>query len=97
MFRRKYWKIYNLFSSNRIGITKTEKKKEITKTSSSRLHFIDSVRFMERSLSNLVNNLAEEIHKIQCKCSHDDKECENCRIKYKGCECFLESRNFMIS
>ena len=52
---------------------------------------------MESSLSNLVNNLAEEVHKIQCKYRHDDKECENCGIKYKGCECFLECRNFMIS
>ena len=28
--------------------------------------------------------------KIKCKYGHDDKKCETCRIKYKGCECCLE-------
>lgn len=37
------------------------------KTISNRLQFIDSTRFMASLLSNLINNLAEEIHKIQCK------------------------------
>ena len=49
---------------------------------------------MESSLSNLVNNLAKEIHKIQCKYRHNDKKCENCAIKYKDYECFLQYRNF---
>ena len=31
------------------------------------IKFIDSVRLMASSLSNLVDNLAEEIHKIKCK------------------------------
>ena len=35
---------------------------------------IDSARFMASSLSNLVDNLAEGIHKI----------------KFKDCDCFLE-------
>ena len=34
---------------------------------------MDSTRFMASSLSNLVNNFAEEIHKIKCKYEHNDK------------------------
>ena len=49
---------------------------------------------MASSLSNLVNKLAEGIHKIKCKYEHDDKKCESCGIKYKNCDCFLEYKNF---
>ena len=45
---------------------------------------------MASSLSNLVNNLSERIHKIKCKYERDDNKCEAFRIKYKYCECFLE-------
>ena len=45
---------------------------------------------MANSLSNLVNNLSEGIHKIKCKYRHNDKECRTCSIKYKYCNCFLE-------
>ena len=40
---------------------------------------------MASSLSNLVNNLAEKIHKIKCKYG-DDNKCEKCGIKYKDCK-----------
>ena len=36
---------------------------------------------MASSLSNLVNNLAEEIHKIKRINEHDNEKCENHRIK----------------
>ena len=36
------------------------------KNLSYRLQFIDSARFTANSLSNLINNLAEVIHKIKC-------------------------------
>ena len=45
---------------------------------------------MASLLSNLVNNLAQEIHKIKCKCGHDNKKCETCGIKYNDCKCCLE-------
>ena len=43
-------------------------------TISYKIKFIGSARFMANSLSNLVDNLTEGIHKIKCK----------------GCDCFLE-------
>ena len=49
---------------------------------------------MESSLSSLVNNLPEGIHKIKCKYRHDGKKCESGGIKYKYCDCFLEYINF---
>ena len=49
---------------------------------------------MASSLSNLANNLAEEIHKINSKYEGDDKKCEICGIKYKDCDCVLEYANF---
>ena len=58
------------------------------------LQFIDRARFMARSLSSLVNNVAEGNDKIKCKYGHDDKTCETFRIKYKCCDCFLGYTNF---
>ena len=49
---------------------------------------------MARSLSNLVNNLSEGIHRIKCKFRRDEKKCETCGIRYKRCDCFLEYTNF---
>ena len=49
---------------------------------------------MASLLSNLVKNLSDGIHRIQCKVGHDDKKCETYAIKYKYCDCFLEYKNF---
>ena len=38
---------------------------------------------MARSLSNLADNLAEEIYKIKCKHGNDNKRCKMCGIKHK--------------
>ena len=58
-------------------VTKINKNgEEITKNISYRLQFIDSARFIASSLSNLVNNLTERIHKIKCKYGNDDRKCE---------------------
>ena len=48
---------------------------------------------MASLLSNLVDKLAEGIHKIQCKYGHDNEKCETCGIKYKDCDCCLEYTN----
>ena len=49
---------------------------------------------MASSISNLINNLSEGLHRIKCKLEHDDKKCKICGIKYKYCDCFLEYTNF---
>ena len=55
-------------------------------TKSYNVKFINSVRFIATSLSNLVENLAEEIQKIKYKDSHCFLEYESVKdnlIKYK--------------
>ena len=47
------------------------------------LQFNDSARFMASSLSNLVNNFSEGIHRIKYNFGHIEKKCEACAIKYK--------------
>ena len=59
-------------------------------------NFNDSRRYLASSLSNLVNDLSEEIHRIKCKFGNDDKKCETFGIKYKYCDCFLEFTNFEV-
>ena len=49
---------------------------------------------MASSLSNVVNNLSEGIHRIKSRYGHDDKKCETFQVKYKHCDCFLECTNF---
>ena len=51
---------------------------KITKAVSYRFQCIDIARFIASSLSNLVNNLAEGVHKIKCNCKRNDKKCETC-------------------
>ena len=76
---KKFQKIY-LTYFNKNG-------EEIPKNISYILQLIDSARFTASSLSNLVNNLSERIHRIKSKFGHDDKKCETCGIK-------LEYTNF---
>ena len=52
------------------------------------MQFTDSARFMTDALSNLVDNCAEKIYKINYKYGH-----ETCRIKYNYCACCLEYIN----
>ena len=70
-----------------------ENGKEIAKNISYMLQFIDSVRSMESSLSDLVNNLSEWVHTITCEFKLGEKF-ETCGIKYEFCDCFLEYTNF---
>ena len=46
---------------------------------------------MRNSLSNLVKNLSEGIHRLKCKFGLDDKKSETCGIKYKYCDCYLNT------
>ena len=45
---------------------------------------------MASSLSNLINNLAEGIHKCKFKYRHDHKNVKLCGIKHNDCKCCLE-------
>ena len=65
----------------------------ITKNISYVFQFIVRARFMESSLSNLVNNFSGGICRIKCKYEHDIEECNTCGIKYKHCDSFLEYTN----
>ena len=49
-------------------------------TISYKIKFFDSARFMETSISNLVDNLTEGIHKIKCR----------------DCDCFLNMKLLRI-
>ena len=52
-------------------VTRIDKNgEEITKNISYMLEFIDNARFMVSLLTNLVNNLSEGIHRIECKYEH---------------------------
>ena len=52
-------------------------RKEISKTISYKLQFIDSARFKASLLPNLVDNLAEGIHKVKWKNEHNSKKMWN--------------------
>ena len=71
-------------------------EEEITKNISYLLQFINRNKIYGylSSLSNLVYNLSEGLHRIKCKLGHDDKKCETCRIKCKYYGCFFEYANF---
>ena len=87
--------MHNLYSSNKKLVIRINRNgEEITKNISCILKFIDSAKFMARSLSNLVNNFSERLHRIKCKLGHENKKCKTCGIKYKYCDCFLEYTNF---
>ena len=67
---------------------------EIAKNISHILQFIESARFMTISLSYLVNNLFEGIHKINGKYGNNVRKYKTCKTGYKYCDCFLEYTNF---
>ena len=95
--RRKHWKILTSSVPKRKEVKRIGKDwEEIIKTISYKLQFIDGARFVARSVSNLVNNLAIGIHKTKCKFEYYNKECETCKTKYKDCECFLEYTNVKV-
>ena len=46
---------------------------------------------MASSLPKLAKKLSEGIHKNKWKYRHDDKKCETSGIKYKYCDCVLNT------
>ena len=51
---------------------------------------------MASSLSNLVNNLGERVHKIKCKYKHDIKKCELMKLNIKIVSGFLNTQNLKM-
>ena len=84
-------KYIKVFYSNTKGGYKTDKEgNKAVGTISYKRKFIDSIRFMATSLTKLVDNLSEEIHKIKCKecdCSLTCDSIKNNLIKYKCLSC----------
>ena len=73
MFRRKHWKLHNLYSSKKKEVTRIDRNEEkIAKNKCYILQFIE--RFMAILLSNFINNFSEEVCRIKCKHRHDEKD-----------------------
>ena len=70
----KYWKIKNLVPIKKEVQKIDEDSNASVETISSKRKHIDSARFVASSLSNLVDNFEEGIHKS----------------KLKDCDCFLQ-------
>ena len=83
----KYRKVQKIFCSTEKEVTKIDKDgNESVVTISDKIKCIDSAIFMASSLSNLVDNLAEGIHKVKCKDFDYFLEYESVKdnlIKYK--------------
>ena len=64
----KYRKVQTFFFPKEKEVTNIDKDgNEGVVTISYKIKFIESARFMESSSSNIVDNLAEGIHKTKCK------------------------------
>ena len=59
-----------------------------------KIKFIDSTRFMASSLSNLVDNLAEGIHKIKCKDCKYFLEYGNVKGNLIKCKCLSYNKDY---
>ena len=65
-------------------------------TTSYKIKFIDSARLMATSLSNLIDNLTEGVHKIKCKDCHCFLKYESVNdnwVKYKCLSCKKDYSN----
>ena len=53
------------------------------------LQFIDSAKFMEGSLSKLVNNLSQGLRRIKCKLEQNDKTVKHVKLDINIVTVFL--------
>ena len=91
----KFWKVQTFSVPIEKKITKINKYgNESVVTVSYKIKFIDSARFMTSSLSNLVDNLTEGIHKIKRKdCFLEYESVKDDLIKYKCLSCNKDYSN----
>ena len=92
------WEKYKTFSVlTENQVTQIDKdRNESVVTISYKIKFIDSARFMATSLSNLVDNLTEGIHKVKCKdcdCFLKYENVKDSLIKYKCLSCNKDYSN----
>ena len=83
-------KVQNYYLSHKIRKQQKSIKIKSVVNISYKIKFINSERIKESSLSNLVDNLAEGIHKIKCKdCDYfvEYKNVKDNLIKYKCLSC----------
>ena len=87
MSQGKHRKVKNFFCSDRKKNRKLDKDgNENISIVSYKIKFIDSANFLGSQLSNLVDNLAEGIHKIKskdCDCFRQYESVKDNLIKYK--------------
>ena len=78
-------------------VTRIDKNgEEITKNVSYILQFIDSARFMTSSLSNLVNNFSEGIHRFKCKFGMMTKNVKHVELNISISTVFLNTQILKI-
>ena len=70
--------------------------KEITKTISYKLKFVDNARFMASSLSNLVNSLTNEFIKLNVKVKMIIKFVKRVELKTKILFAFLNAQTLKM-
>ena len=76
-------------------VTKIDKDgNESVVTISYKIKFIDSARFLVSSLSNLVDNLPEGIHKTKCKDCGCFFEYENVKDNLMKCKCLSCNKDY---
>ena len=71
-------------------------EKKLRKNIFYKLQFIDSARFMANSLSNLVNNLSEGIHRIKCKYEMIIKNVKLAELNINIATVFLNIESFRM-
>ena len=57
---------------------------------------MDSANLMASSLSSLVNNLSEGIHKIKCKDEHDELDMKLVELNIKIASAFLNTQTLKM-
>ena len=67
----------------------------MAKAISFKLKFIDSIRFMASSLSNLVENIVEETHNVKCK-YRQKKAVKNKELNTKIVSAFLNTQTLKM-
>ena len=73
-------------------VTRIDKNgEEIAKNTSYILQFVDGARFMASSLSNLIDNLFEEVHRIKCKLNMMTKNVKLMRLNIGIVTIFLNT------